>query len=213
MNDDAERYLEFSKKWDPNDPKHTVLTYINVGESVLDVGCSYGSFGKRLIEMGCECDGVEFYQPAIDLAKTILQTVYQIDLNDAQGLGRITKLYDAITFLDVLEHCIDPDKVLSTLNKNLKPSGKVYVSLPNIANFIDRWQILRGRFDYQEYGVMDKTHLRFFTKKTAIQLVGNHFKSVRCVAYTPRHPVLKPVVKLWPTLLAMQFIIEGRLIE
>ena len=49
MNDDAERYLEFSKKWDPNDPKHTVLTYINVGEYVLDVGCSYGSFGKRLV--------------------------------------------------------------------------------------------------------------------------------------------------------------------
>ena len=181
MNDDAERYLEFSKKWDPNDPKHTVLTYINVGESVLDVGCSYGSFGKRLVEMGCECDGVEFYQPAIDKAKTILQTVHQIDLNDAQGLGLITKQYDVITYLDVLEHCIDPNKVISTL--------------------------------HQEYGVMDKTHLRFFTKKTAIQLVRNHFDSVRCVAFTPRHPVLKPVVKFWPTLFAMQFIIEGRLIE
>ena len=213
MNYDADRYLEFSKKWDPNDPKHKVLTYIKNGESVLDVGCSYGSFGKRLIETGCECDGVENYKPAIDVAKTILETVHQIDLNDTQGLGRITKQYDAITFLDVLEHCIDPNKVISTLKKNLKSDGRVYVSLPNIVNFIDRWHILCGRFDYQEYGVMDKTHLRFFTKKTAIQLVRNNFSYVRCVAYTPRHPVLKPIVKFWPTLFAMQFIIEGKLVE
>lgn len=209
----SDRYFKFSQKWDPNDPKYAVLSQIQSGDSVLDVGCSYGSFGKRLAEMGCQCDGVEFDRPAIDAARAILRNVYEIDLNSSHDLAQITKQYDVITFLDVLEHCIDPNDVLATLRKNVKPGGRVYVSLPNIVNLIDRWLILRGKFDYQEYGVMDRTHLRFFTKKTAVQLVSSHFTSVKCIAYTPRHFMLKSVVKFWPTLFAMQFIVEGRLAE
>jgi O-antigen biosynthesis protein len=204
------RYLKFSENWDPNDPKHLVLALIESGDHVLDVGCSYGSFAKRLVQKGCVVDGVENYPPAIKVAKSIHNEIYEIDLNNYSELSKVIKKYDVISFLDVLEHCIDPSEVLSELKKNLTPKGKIYISVPNIVNLIDRISILRGRFEYEEYGVMDKTHVRFFTRKTAIQLVADHFGSVRCIGYTPRHPLLKPFLRFRPTLFAMQFIIEGK---
>jgi 2-polyprenyl-3-methyl-5-hydroxy-6-metoxy-1,4-benzoquinol methylase len=208
---EVHRYFEFSKAWDKNDPKRIALKLINKGESVLDVGCSFGSFAVRLSEKGCSCDGIEYYGPAVDISRTIMRRVFEIDLNETIHLAKITTEYDVITFLDVLEHCIEPDQVIAGLKKNLKPNGRIIVSVPNIANLFNRLQILCGQFRYQEYGVMDKTHLRFFTRKTAKQLVKNHFKVAECIAFTPIHPVFKSIVRLFPGLLAMQIIVEGRI--
>ena len=72
---------------------------------------------------------------------------------------------------DILEHLIDPLGVLKKLAHFLKPGGKVIVSLPNIAFFMERWQILLGKFDYKDSGIMDNTHLRFFNRQRAIELV------------------------------------------
>jgi 2-polyprenyl-3-methyl-5-hydroxy-6-metoxy-1,4-benzoquinol methylase len=80
---------------------------------------------------------------------------------------------DVILCLDVLEHLVDPWAVVSRLHTLLKPGGMLICSIPNVRNFrVVLPLLLLGRWRYREYGILDKTHLRFFTKKSAIALVG-----------------------------------------
>lgn len=210
------RYLYSSKHWWQYDPKYYVLDKINPEDRVLDVGCSYGDFGSKIKEKGCSVEGVEFYGPAIEQAINVLDNVYQIDLNNYSDIKqKINSKYDVITFMDVLEHLINPEMVLSIFKEKLVKGGRVYISVPNIANIKNRLKLLLGNFDYTEYGVLDKTHLRFFTKKTATALVQNLFNNANIVACTPAvqrfggRPALT-LVKISPELFSLQFVIEGR---
>ncbi len=204
------RYYDSSKNWDRNDPKWSVLNAIDENETVLDVGCSYGDFGVQLKMKNCKVDGVELYGPAIIEAQKVLDHIYPLNLNKINSIGKIDKNYSVITFMDVLEHCIEPANVLESFKSKLTAQGRVYVSVPNIANFRERWAIMRGHFDYAKYGVMDETHVRFFTKETALKLVGSSFAQTKIIKYTPRHRYLARIVSWWPEMFAMQFVIEGR---
>jgi len=205
------RYYKSSKNWYKYDPKTYLLDLIT-NEKVLDVGCSYGDFGKKLIQNGCTVDGIDGYQPAIDEAKKILNNVYLLDLNDNDAVRKAgdSNRYNVITFMDVLEHVSDPWNVLKTFSDKLTENGRVYFSIPNIVNIRSRINILRGKFEYEEYGVMDKTHLRFFTKKTCMDLMSQYFKDVKVIACTPIHPRLNSMVSLCPELLSLQFVLEGK---
>ena len=178
---------------------------------MLDVGCSYGDFGRRLKSKNCNVDGVEIYEDAIKEARSILDNVYELDLNNpATANELITKQYSVITFMDVLEHCNNPVAVLAAFKEKLTDNGRMYISLPNIVNIKDRLSIFAGNFNYREYGVLDKTHLRFFTKKTAIELVSSILTDVMIVKCTPLYNCLHPIVDFWPEMFALQFVIEGR---
>lgn len=90
--------------------------------------------------------------------------------------------FDYIVCADVLEHLIDPWKVLTELVTYLKPSGRLVVSIPNVRHW-SVWfpLILRGRWEYRDVGIMDKTHLRFFTRVTGVKLIeGASSKVVEC---------------------------------
>lgn len=204
------RYYDSSKNWDKFDPKWAVLGAIHTGENVLDVGCSYGDLGSQLKNKKCAVDGVEMYEPAIKEAQKVLDNVYPMNLNDMATMNNITKKYSVITFMDVLEHCIEPAKVLEGFKSKLSSDGRVYVSVPNIANFRERWAMMMGRFNYEKYGVMDETHVRFFTKETALKLVESSFKHAKIIKATPRHRYLNRIVHWWPEMFAMQFVIEGK---
>lgn len=207
----VDRYRYSSKNWWVYDPKWVVLNEISAPEAVLDVGCSYGDFGRKLKEMGCSVDGVEIYFPAYIEAQKVLGNVYQLDMDQTDDIAKnIEKKYSVITFMDVLEHSKNPENVLRAYKDKLTSDGKVYVSLPNVVNVRERMSILMGNFDYQEYGVFDRTHLRFFTKKSAIELMHSVFSEVRIVECTPRYNFLKSVVRFWPEMLALQFVLEGK---
>lgn len=211
QNKTSDRYRDSSKMWWVYDPKWVVLGVIKKPEAVLDVGCSYGDFGRKLKEKNCTVDGVEIYEPALIEAKKVLDNVYQLDMDKPDTVStNIERKYSVITFLDVLEHSKNPEVVLRAYKEKLINGGRVYVSLPNIVNIKERISILFGNFDYKEYGVMDKTHLRFFTKKTAIELMSAVFSEVKLVECTPRYNFLRGVVKLWPEMFALQFVLEGR---
>jgi len=81
------------------------------------------------------------------------------------------KRFDRVLLLDVLEHLRSPERILDECHRVLKPEGRIIVSLPNVANIAVRLALFAGRFDYQERGILDRTHLRFFTRKTARRLL------------------------------------------
>ena len=205
------RYYTSSKNWWKYDPKWVVLNEVTKPETVLDVGCSYGDFGLRLKERGCIVDGVEIYEPAFAEATKVLNRVYKLNMDFPETIASgIENRYSLITFLDVLEHCKDPESVLRAYKDKLAEEGRVCISLPNVVNIRERFLFLFGNFNYQEYGVLDKTHLRFFTKNTAISLMSSVFTEVRLIGYTPRYNFLRKFVKFWPEMFALQFIIEGK---
>jgi SAM-dependent methyltransferase len=92
----------------------------------------------------------------------------------AEGLDQLDlepASFDAILFADVLEHLVNPWAALRNVQRFLKPDGLTVISIPNIANFGVRANLLKGEFDYQDFGIYDRTHLRFFTRKSADALV------------------------------------------
>lgn len=143
------------------------------GLRVLDVGCGYATTSQHIQERGNPVLGIESSDEAVAVAKTRIGQVVQCDLTDlarvAQFLGDAK--FDVIIFADVLEHLPWPLGVLRGYLRWLKPGGSVIVSLPNVGLWHVRLSLLLGRFEYQQSGVLDATHLRFFTRRTALRLL------------------------------------------
>ena len=106
--------------------------------------------------------------------ESMLEQYFSVDLD--QGIGPVIeglhgKRFDRVLLLDVLEHLHRPEVILQQCHETLRPEGRLIVSVPNIANITIRLMLLLGKFDYTERGILDKTHLRFFTRKTARRLL------------------------------------------
>lgn len=148
----------------------------NLG-ATLDVGCGTGRTGQRLLAVGAaECvDGIEIDGRAADIAGQRYRNVWRLDLDtadlDQTVRAHLTTRYDTIMFNDVLEHLRDPWSALSVLATCLKATGLVVVSLPNVQCVEVVAPLLLGRFDYRSSGVLDRTHLRFFTRSSARRLL------------------------------------------
>ncbi|MCK9641689.1 MAG: class I SAM-dependent methyltransferase [Prolixibacteraceae bacterium] len=131
---------------------------------VLDVGCSSGNFGVELIKRkNCAVDGIELDDDDYKAAKKKLRKVYNLNI-ETNNLNDIDKDYDIINFGDVIEHLVDPAKVLKNIKNHLAKNGSVLFSVPNMAHIAIRLELLGGKFEYAETGLLDKTHLHFYTQ-------------------------------------------------
>jgi SAM-dependent methyltransferase len=136
---------------------------------VLDVGCGVGNLGRLLKERGHVVCGVELAPEAADEARTRLDHVETADV-EADGYPFPSNSFDAVVFADVLEHFIDPWRVLTEAVELLAEDGVVVASVPNVQNIDVVWRLLRGRWEYRERGICDVGHLRFFTLHTIREL-------------------------------------------
>jgi 2-polyprenyl-3-methyl-5-hydroxy-6-metoxy-1,4-benzoquinol methylase len=141
------------------------LDIVGYNKRVLEVGCATGYFTKALSDRGCQVVGIEFDAEAAAVAEKWAERVVVGDL-DAGTLWQELEgeRFDAITFGDVLEHLRDPMATLRAAVRTLKPSGIVAISVPNVAHGDVRIALLKGAFPYRETGLLDRTHIRFFTK-------------------------------------------------
>jgi 2-polyprenyl-3-methyl-5-hydroxy-6-metoxy-1,4-benzoquinol methylase len=157
------------------------------GATILDVGCGAGRLGKKLKGLGCGAlYGVEYVQePAAAAAqhydKVYHSTIEQVDLSPYVGF------FDIVICADVLEHLLDPWAVLSKLRCVLKDNGVLVASIPNVRHRFVIGELLRGKFEYRDEGILDKTHLRFFTFDSVVRMLMEAGLTVERIAphYTP----------------------------
>lgn len=148
-----------------------VLRLLGNGHRVLDVGCGGGALAEAARLAGNEVTGVERDAAAASRARARAVRVVVHDAADVEGLtGQLSGPFDRIVFADLLEHLPDPGPVLAAYRALLAPQGKVLVSVPNVAAWTVRLALLCGSFRYAESGIMDRTHLRWFTVATAREL-------------------------------------------
>lgn len=142
---------------------------------VLDVGCFCGGTGRFLKRRypGCEVIGIEMLGKAAELAqqvydRVLVGTLEQLSFAEA---GLEPRSFDVIVAADVLEHLFNPWQALQRLHGLIAPGGALYVSLPNVRNLKLLSELGRGRFDYAGAGILDVTHVRFFTRATAVAML------------------------------------------
>ena len=165
---------------------------------MLDVGCGYGALGREFRRQGCVVWGIERDRTAAAVASEGLDRVIKGDITDTDMLHRELNgcQFDIIVFSDVLEHMPDPSAVVRLISQYLKPGGKVIISVPNVANWYTRMSLLFGRFTYQDSGVLDRTYLRFFTRRSALDFIRACGLQIESVDYTPMLTrVLLPIIK------------------
>jgi methionine biosynthesis protein MetW len=138
---------------------------------VLDIGCSAGYLGAALARRGCEVHGVELDATAAEAARAHCATVWTIDVEDAEARECVRGGFDAIVLGDVLEHLRDPWSVLAWAAGRLRGGGIAVVSVPNAVHWTARREIARGRFPMRDWGTFDRTHLRWFTRASAHELM------------------------------------------
>lgn len=148
-----------------------MLELVGCGKRVLEFGCAGGYMSRWLVAAGNRVTGVEIDPSMAEEARAFCEEVVVADL-DARRVPDLfpEALFDVAIFGDVLEHVRDPWRVLEETRAVLGPGGSVVISIPNVAHGNVRLSLLAGNFDYQELGILDNTHLRFFTLKTVKEL-------------------------------------------
>jgi O-antigen biosynthesis protein len=149
------------------------IRLIGHGKRVLEFGCATGYMSKILTEQfGCTVTGIESNPAAAAQAQLCC---HRVICGDAESLDYATELsgvqFDVALFGDVLEHLKDPWTVLRKSKDFLAPEGYVVVSIPNVAHASVALELLAGRFTYEAEGLLDETHLRFFTRRSIQELL------------------------------------------
>lgn len=191
-------------------------------QRILDVGCGPGWLAGALTAAGHEVTGVDVAE-APGVSERMGRFV-QADLSD--GLPEeLDDDYDVVIAADVIEHLADPSTLLRDIAQRAAPNGSVIASVPNIGHWYPRARVATGRFDYDQRGILDATHLRFFSRRSFLRAAGNaglvptatahtglpldalglsdSGRSVRAIGSIDRG-----LVAVWPTLFAYQFVFE-----
>jgi 2-polyprenyl-3-methyl-5-hydroxy-6-metoxy-1,4-benzoquinol methylase len=145
---------------------------VGSNQEVLDIGCGEGILASEIKQNGNRVTGIDLLPRAEHQGD--LEQYFSADLD--QGIQPVIealggKRFDRVLLLDILEHLHRPETILLECHQVLGPNGQLIVSLPNVANITVRALLLFGRFNYTERGLLDRTHLRFFTRKTARRLL------------------------------------------
>jgi 2-polyprenyl-3-methyl-5-hydroxy-6-metoxy-1,4-benzoquinol methylase len=148
-----------------------IANLISSRSIVLDIGCGSGMLGRFLIrEKGCIVDGVDGNSAALEICQSTYRftAVKNLEADLLSDVFQI-QVYDYIVVADVLEHLTNPDQLLSELKKLIKPQGTIIFSVPNITHISVALDLLLGRFEYTENGLLDETHLRFYTRQSLLR--------------------------------------------
>jgi len=212
----------------PGEAPALILEGVPHSARVLDVGCGSGEIGVLLREIKqCSVVGVEPQPERVAAARQRGLEVHEgvLDERRADELGAS---FDAVLLVDVLEHLADPAALLERVSRVLAPDAALHLSVPNVAHWTVRANLLRGRFRYAEKGLMDATHLRWFTRETLRELLartgyqpvaecasaGGWLPAYRHLPWRVlpsgmRRRTVRCLSQFWPTLFGAQFVVRA----
>jgi 2-polyprenyl-3-methyl-5-hydroxy-6-metoxy-1,4-benzoquinol methylase len=201
----------------PHGSQMKVVELVAGARRVLDVGCSTGYLAERMQQHGATVIGLDMDERAAELARSFCEEVHVGDV-ETMELPFEPGTFDAVVCGDLIEHLRDPQGFITRVRPLLRPGGRLVLSTPNIANWAMRLSLLFGRFRYTEWGLLDRTHTHFFTRKTlrecleaaGYRLVAFDFTVPVPVLSTPRVEALAHGLgRLRPSLLAYQFVVAA----
>lgn len=204
-----------------------VYRLLSPGSKILEIGCHTGYFSKFLLEAGHFVLGIEHDEKAANVAREMGVQVICGNIESEDFIRSIQQTFDVILLMDVLEHTRSPSIILRKMKALLNVSGRIVVTGPNVANLVVRKDLLFGQWDYKDTGILDRTHLRFFTAKTWCGMVKEsgyqivNFKAVEGIVPWVHHLgkvatfrripeyINNLAINYWPTLFAINFMIEA----
>ncbi len=224
MSEIAEKYVWKEIPGSSHDLLRRRIRALPAGLRLLDLGAAGGHLGRAVRDRCAFLAGVE---PDAALPSSCRDGYDDWRACDAMSAGSWDAPFDAVVCADVLEHLPRPEDLLERIRAWLVPGGTLLVSLPNVANVTVRAALLAGRFPYAERGILDRTHLRFYTRRSARALIESGGFRLRGIAATAmpyelavgalgKPPLAGPVrafagasARLWPTLFGYQFVLEA----
>jgi 2-polyprenyl-3-methyl-5-hydroxy-6-metoxy-1,4-benzoquinol methylase len=204
------------ESWYYNLDKKRISSMISTGRHrIFDLGCGAGRLGRRLLETGKarEVIGAEIFEPAASKAALHYSKVH---IGDIESMTlEYEETFDYVVCGDILEHLRNPWLILRRLRKWIVAGGYLIVSVPNVRY----WQViaevlLRGQWRYQEAGILDRTHLRFFTRRSISEAIGRAgftLDSVEMVIHGKRKNALNNLTfGIFQELLGSQILVRAR---
>ena len=161
------------------DSSHSsIVKLINEGKKVLDLGCSDGIIGNYLSRYKkCEVYGCDIDDESIQIAKSrnCYKKVFHADLDSDKILDKSLKFnyFDYVVIADVIEHLRNPENIIEIACKYLNNNGEILICVPNVTHENIIINLLNERFNYNDLGILDNTHLRFFTENSFIDFINN----------------------------------------
>ena len=215
-------------KPDPHSSHSIILRWLGegTGRRLLDVGAADALLSRKLTERGWRVTAVEGDPALAQVGAQHCERMVVANLD--REIPLLDGPFDAIVYADVLEHLVDPLRVLSELDRHLAPEGFVIASVPNIAHLYIRLLLLCGRFDYIDRGILDRSHLRFFTARSLRAFIADAGLVVERFTATPAplyqvlptswhkrwvaatHSINAVIARNLPRLLGYQFIVRAR---
>jgi 2-polyprenyl-3-methyl-5-hydroxy-6-metoxy-1,4-benzoquinol methylase len=206
---------------------HVIREVRGTALNILDVGCGAGATGAELHKMGHTVYGLDINPEAVAEASSRIKQALVLDIDKEIQMPFPPKYFDLIILADVLEHLQHPKHALEMVREHLKDDGRIIFSVPNIANYKVRWNLLLGKFDSSCAPVLeDESHIKFFTLKTLSQLLAQAGYVIDSVGSTAGidlplgglHIAGVPIVqklrefitKCWKTMFAFQFVIVAK---
>ena len=168
-----------------------ILKLVGKDKVLLEVGSSSGYMTEALLNQGCIVDVVEINDEALSKLPNSVRRILNYSIEDDNIFPKLAKDYDFAVMADVLEHLVNPQKALKILYKIASKKTRLIISMPNIASWVMRKQLFfKGDFEYQESGLLDKTHLHFYTVKTLPKLfLSSGWKIEKMIGTLTRLPL------------------------
>jgi 2-polyprenyl-3-methyl-5-hydroxy-6-metoxy-1,4-benzoquinol methylase len=192
------RYDVTANGWGEGSSHAYLYEFARGAKSILDVGCSSGGLASALMANGSRVHGIDLDESAVAQARErgVDAQVFDLESGSISALYSDTR-FECIIFGDVLEHVVDPGKILCDAHQILEADGYVVISIPNVSHASVALSLVTNRWDGRDVGLLDRTHLRFFTRDTIEDLVastGYLISDLRRVISDVRDPSQTPTL-------------------
>ena len=182
-----------------------VLRLVGRDKDVLEIGAGPGSIARPLTELNdCRVSAVEIDEKCVEILRGFCEHVWRRDLNDLAWADDVPAgAYDNIVIADVLEHIVDPWTTLRRAAAFLKPEGSIVVSIPHASHASILGCLLANDFHYNDWGLLDRTHIRFFSMRNIQALFEGAGLAIADYTFVLKHPSETEFAEIWATLPAL----------